>query len=363
MRFVGLTLLVLAHVWGASAKAQDQALPPPTLVDFTCTAASPYKAIPDLARLVGVDVVVQHAAGPGRPTTLTANFEHMPFWQAFLKLTGTAGLHVDQMGTRRLRVEPNGAIWPDQPSSYWQGCAVMLANSRRSYRIGYGDSPWTQRHFDLHMHLLADPALAILGLYGPPKIREAVDENGTSLLRTNGWEVEDARGDRRDVERLIFPFDVSLTYPPSGGKKIAMLKGELSAVTCALEEIAMRDPLKGEVVTRSLPRFTVTLGPLAHRDGAYELPVTITPASDPGGGLRTTPAAYRELLSTIVLSDGAERRYQPPETRTQSGRAEGAYIARFASAEADVPTRLIWRIPKQTRLLKIPFELRDIEIP
>jgi hypothetical protein len=216
------------------------------------------------------------------------------------------------------------------------------------------------------LNAVPEPKLHVTSQMSQDWLKECVDEKGHSLMSDSPQNYYYNSG-----SQWIWQLQGALKEVPDMGMKIARLRGELKFIVATkTETIAVDDLSKLDNITRNLDGNAVTLQKFTAQNGQYQLQASIVgPTAAPGA-----PYVVQNLISTLsVLTADDESIPQGGwgTSSTQGGQLEVSINyrpmvvrgPRNAGAVNQVPQKLRWVVAKDTKLVTVPFELNDLELP
>lgn len=378
--------LMLAGLLAAAvpAFAQTPAAQPatqPARITLNLEGATAEDAFDQLARQAGVDLVVDNPSIWANADLVFINVKDAAFWPTFMQLCQQSRIsfdqYFDQSRPRAIRLSSSGngeSRFSKLPSAEADGFMVFAQSAQRNYNVGYDNPQNANSSFSIQLMVLADPAMPLQQMQ-PPTVVEAVDENGTSLLPTGGRNREMYYGGGRQ-ESLVQQTGLALNYPANGGKKIAKLKAYLrgTAVTkvekVEIDDImAMKEPLK-----KQFGDYDMTLYPAKAAGNAndpnnkrYEFRLSLRKKETPKttGGIRRENRDSYNLVSGMVVTDSEGRRYNCGVNNSNNTETGMEYTMQLYPQQQGIgaPQKLSWRMPAETKEIRVPFEMKDLQIP
>ena len=381
--FLAVGLLAVS----ASVMAQAPASQPATRagrITLNLEGATAEEAFDQIAKQAGVDLIVDNPSIWAQADLVFINVKDAAFWPTFMQLCQQSrisfGQNHDQNRSRAIRLTGSGngeSTYSKLPSAEADGFMVFAQSAQRNYNLSYDNPQNSNSSFLVQLMVLADPATPLQQMQQPTVI-EAVDENGLSLMPTNrNRDGNNYYGGGR-MESLTQQTSVSLNYPTNAGKKIAKLKGYLrgTAVTkVELVEIpdvmAMTEPLK-----KVFGEYDMTLYPTKaagdandanNKNKRYEFRMTLRKKVKPegAGGIRRENRDSSNLVSGMVITDAEGRRYQCNVNNTNNTETGMEYTMHLYPQQQGIgaPQKLSWRMAAETKEIRVPFELKDMQIP
>ena len=376
-----------------SAMAQAPASQPATRtgrITLNLEGATAEESFDQIAKQAGVDLIVDNPSIWAQADLVFINVKDAAFWPTFMQLCQQSRISFDQnnynnqgAGTRAIHLtnSRNGeSPYAKLPSAEADGFMVYAQSAQRNYNLSYDNPQNTNSSFSVQLMVLSDPATPLQQMQ-QPTVTEAVDENGTSLLPINrnrdGNNYNGGYyGGRTDT--LAQQTALSLNYPANAGKKIAKLKGYLrgTAVT-KVEQIeiadvlAMKEPLK-----KAFGEYDMTLYPAkAAGDGndannknkRYEFRLSLHKKEKPQGtgGIRRENRDPNNLVNGMVVTDAEGKRYNCNLNNINNSDTGIEYTMQLYPQQQGIgaPQKLSWRMAAETKEIRVPFELKDMQIP
>ncbi len=368
-----------------AAAASQPATRPTARITLNLEGATAEDAFDQIAKQAGVDLVVDNAQIWANADLVFINVKDAAFWPTFMQICQQSRISFDQnhnqgSGGRSIHLNNynNGENrYAKLPSAEADGFMVFAQSAQRNYNISYEGTQPPSASFTVQLMVLADPATPLQQMQ-QPTITEAVDENGTSLLlppnnaNRNGMYY----GGNGRMESLAQQTAMSLNYPANGGKKIAKLKGYLRGTSVTKVEkididdvMAMKEPLKrdaGEYDMTLYPTKAVTNGNDANNK-RYEFRLSLRKKDRaPGvGGIRRENRDYSSMVAGMVVTDAEGRRYSCNVNNNNNTETGIEYTMQLYPQQQGigVPQKLSWRMAAETKEIRVPFEMKDLQIP
>lgn len=368
----------------AAAPAAQPATRPTARITLNLEGATAEEAFDQIAKQAGVDLIVDNPQIWANADLVFINVKDAAFWPTFLQICQQSRISFDQNhgqgGGKSIHLNNynNGENrYSKLPSAEADGFMVFAQSAQRNYSINYENTQAATSSFSIQMMVLADPGTPIQQMQAPT-VTEAVDENGVSLLlspnSTNNRNVYYGGSGR--MESLTQQTGLALNYPANGGKKIAKLKGYLrgTAITkvekIEIEDVmAMKEPLK-----RELGEYDMTLYPAkAVGDGndaknkRYEFRLSLRKKDRaPGvGGIRRENRDSSSMVAGMAVTDAEGRRYSCNVNNTNNTETGMEYTMQLYPQQQGIgaPQKLSWRMAAETKEIRVPFEMKDLQIP
>jgi hypothetical protein len=244
---------------------------------------------------------------------------------------------------------------------------VFEQSCQQHCRIEYGRAGAAESNLVLQLTVMAEPKLHVIGPANQDWLKECVDEKGQSLIPDVHQTYIDSNGSRQ----WYWPLQTTLKAAGRLGKRIARLRGELKfTVQIKSEHIDLADLGRLDNLTRSIGGSSVALNRFGNEGGQYQLHVSVS------GPLANDIEQIQNVLSTIQILDDQNEPLLTGPMATQSDsfgtmRITLSYLDNHvirspghpAVANILVPRKLRWELTTQTKMVTIPFELENLELP
>ena len=363
--------------------SQPPATQPTGGINLDLDGTGAEEAFDQIAKLAGVDLVVNDQQLWFNADPVFMKVKNGRFWPTFLEMCKQSRLNfnADSGGNSARTIQlynggGGGNDFSKLPQAESQGFIIMAQSAQRSASVQYDRPESANSNFYIQLRVFVDPAVNIMQM-SQPTVSEAVDENGLSLVggnRNNGGYFGNNMG------ALIQNLSVPLAYPVKVGKKIAKLKGNLRATAVVKSEvIEIESPLTAKVTKKELPDYDIIIQPLKampkngeNETARYELKVTIRLKEKKrvgGGGVRREMRNdIQNMVNGIIITDTEGHRINGNGWNGGGGNNVDVfdynmnYQASSPNA-AGQPAKVTWKVPVETKELRIPFELKDLLIP
>jgi hypothetical protein len=282
-------------------------------------------------------------SGPPLPTvTLTA--EREPFWKVMREITRQTGVDVVAAASGvRLVLAPADV---NAGAAAWAG-PYMFAQQRMTRR-----QERTANDVMLSFRVTPEPKLDVGQLAGPGydlHIDEAVDDRGERVA-----DAEIAS----DLYTQGGGWYLRVQFPSRQASRLTVLRGRVSLpaeVKFESGEAAL--PLNGRAVRRPLggASFSITQVEVGDRKAAMTVDLTRGTAGS---------ADWQHLVQTITAAvsvvDTDGKAWQVGSTNTSGDLTSLQFRVEFGRGDAGAAAKITWRLPYETRLMPVAFELRDV---
>jgi hypothetical protein len=150
------------------------------------------------------------------------------------------------------------------------------------------------------------------------------------------------------------------------GNKIAKLTGEMDFTIQTKSDLVAIDDLTAALnISRTAGENTITIQKFTSANGQYQLQLSAT-----GPAAQGRWDIIQNLISTLRILDEKDRPLQLTGTNSSSSpNGQMSIILSYINDQqmngqpSGVPKKLRWEITTETRQIKVPFELDDIELP
>lgn len=317
----------------------------------------------------------------GARPTISVDYQNTTFWETladFCQKSQLTPYFNDGSGQQMLFIPTAqmGASVFNCPRSGDGGAtlAILTQISRQSsVNLGTGLSPGNNS-FSARLSVLVEPKLRLLGYYYVPKIDEAVDDNGNSLLPGG----DQGSGGLNSASRQLQVTEViNLRYPKThAGSKITRLRGAVRLkVATQIENAEFTNVLGDKEQSATTPSGRrITLRSVKATDaanlpeGARQYLVQVTVYRDQSdqqkfndlsnnAGLHVLDAQNRELqfqMNKEVVSNGNKATLSLMYYRRSPEEGGGAL---------GEPARVVWDVILDSKDISIPFEFKDVPMP
>jgi hypothetical protein len=335
----------------------------PSIITIHCHDAPLKGVLEDFAAQAGADLGVDRPEIQAFISTqkISLDLDHADFWTALRAVEDASHLHPRPNNG-------NGKMILDQPVGWfepWNGrgrafgpCLVAPQSVNSTIQFGPGGN--VTSNLSLQLVAMVEPKLHIVGSFNGNWLRQCLDEKGHELARPNA-----AMGFGGPTSQWYIPLGANLQVVPGMGKRIAKLTGELDFnVQTKSDLVEINDLTSALDVSRTAGDNTITIRKFTVANGQYQLQLSaVGPATQGRWDIIQT------LISPLQLLDAKDRPLQLIST-SSSNLPNGqmsillAYIAtpQMNGVPPGPPKKIRWEITTETRPIKIPFELDDIQL-
>jgi hypothetical protein len=292
---------------------------------------------------------------------ISLNLDHADFWTALRAVEDGSGLHArPDVGVAQMILDNSPGWfqpWSDRARVF--GPCLIIPQSV-SWTLQFGAGVNTSSILNINLAAKVEPKLRVVGEFSPNWLRECVDERGNDLRQPGP---SFFYGGNVQQWQWWIPLSASLRAVPGMGKKIARLRGEFDfTVQTKSQSIILDDLPAAHNVTCVAGDSTITIQKFALTNGQYQLQLTFAGPNAASGNWNIA----QELISTLQILDQQNRPLQLISTSSSSSSTGQMAMTLGYSANgspAGPPKKLRWEITTETRPMKIPFELDNIDLP
>jgi hypothetical protein len=225
----------------------------------------------------------------------------------------------------------------------------------RNQTVTFSPTASKSSNTEMQFQLLVDPKVTVVGVQYRPKLTEALDDKGNSLVPPP----EGSQGEQGGPG-LTFQLSTPLEFPDDGFSKLSSLKGTISVIVAShVEHLDLPDVKAAINQPKTVGDWTFVLEScdIGQRDGSYAVKVTVP------SRMLDANAVY-SMMSQIQLIDAAGNTIS---TGYNSGSGDMIHYETKKTFNATdvihLPVRLKWDVPVETREKLVPFEFKDLPLP
>ncbi|MDP9173351.1 MAG: hypothetical protein M3O30_05740 [Planctomycetota bacterium] len=361
-----------ARVQAALKQIEDARRIGPASITMHYTNAPLQNVLDDFARQAGADLgcrrapIVEYAKN--KPVTI--NLDHASFWES-LRMIG----EVSELRPRfnnndpqmLLEIAPSGGppMELNGPGSKHAGPFLIVPRMCTINRVvQYTRGGLNRSNLYLRLTALAEPKIHVINQTNPDWLQECVDEKGHSLLADNQTPMFFNNG-----REWSWELQCELKELPDMGQKIARLRGELKFVLETKSEVvSINDLAKLGDIARTVDGNTITLRDFSTANGQYQLHLSLV---GPAAGIQNWNFLRDVLAAIQVLGDDGEIIHS--EGMSTSSGPQGFDITLLyantnrngqgAGVASPIPRKLRWDVKLESRLIDVPFELTNLNLP
>lgn len=313
---------------------------------------------------VPIDIYPPVVADHHRAERYRLDIDHQSFWEAIRNIGEATGFSIQQWDHTGVKFMQGGP--PIETGGVISGAFLITATRvSRSRAVDLPAAAGVHEDFHVHMVARAEPKLRLLRVSYTPRLIEAVDENGLSLLqRAGGYSVGSGYGSVG-----MWNLAARLECPPDVGRRIARLRGTIDvSIQTGTELLEVPDIQTARNVSRVVGTLGITINELTRSGDDWQLRITARPQ----GASAEEWEHFKQTLTTadVRLLD-EEGDVLPRSSYSSSGTPERVELnltyqsrpQRGNRPAAGEPVRMVWSVPTGTRDLSVPFEFEDLPIP
>jgi hypothetical protein len=336
----------------------------PSIITIHCHDAPLAGVLEDFAGQAGADLGVdrQEIREFVANRKISLDLDHVDFWTALRAIEDVSHLHARPNNG-------NGQMILDQPVGWfepWNGRAsafgpCLIAVQQINWSIQFGPGGNTTSNLSVQLAAMIEPKLRIVGPINGNWLRQCLDDRGHQLALPGP-----PMNFGGEVSQWYTPLVTNLQVVPGMGNKIAKLTGELDfKVQTKSDLVVINDLTSALNVSRTAGGNTITIQKFTSANGQYQLQLSATgPAAQGGWDI------IQALISPLQILDDKDRPLQLIGTNS-SNSPNGqmsitlAYVAapQMNGIPIGAPKKIRWEITPETRPIKVPFELDNIELP
>lgn len=367
---------VRSRINGALRQIEENRILGPAIITLHYHDAPLEDILADFSAQAGAELGISRTriAEYAKSRRASVDLDHASFLAALQEVSEAGALRPGLSGSNSLVLMPGRSNANLPPFNIFNsraqtvGAFTVFAQSCQQNRsIQYGRGALAQSGLTLQLTAMAEPKLHVIGPTNQDWLKQCVDEKGQSLI-------PDARQtyiSESDGRQWFWQLQTGLRDVAGMGRRIARLRGELKfAVQTKSEQIQIADLSRLDNLTRTIAASSITLKRFANERGQYQLRVLVS------GPLTSDMEQIQTVLSTIQILDAQDEALQPGPMDTQIdsvGTLEITlnYLAnhvnrvpgRAAVTSTLVPRKLRWELTTETKVVTVPFELDNLELP
>jgi hypothetical protein len=330
----------------------------PSVITIHCHDAPLAGVLEDFANQAGADLGVgrQEIRAFVAAKKISLDLDHVNFWTALRAIEEGSGLHARPNNVSgEMILDNNGGwfeLWGDRAKAFGP---CLIAPQSVNWSIQFARN--TTSNLNLQLSAMVEPKLRVVGGFDGNWVRECVDEKGHQLVQPG----PPMRFEGGGMRQWSMPLMTNLRVVPGMGKKIAKLTGVLAFNIQTKSELLELDDLPSAGnVTKIAGDNTITIQKFTPGNGPYQLQISV---GGPASSGRWDIA--QNLISSLQILDEHDNPLQMISTAT-SNSLNGQMsmtLGYISNPPSGPPKKLRWEITTETRPMKIPFELDDIDLP
>ena len=236
---------------------------------------------------------------------------------------------------------------------------VSATNINRTNSVDLNQPNNIRRNCYIQFLVLPEPKLRVLHGSSQPRLTEAVDEKGNSLL--GGVNMNEGM---QPAYSWIWNMQCYLTPPEEAGKKIARLKGTMRFTIQTRAESASIEDLAQKNVEKVVGGRRFIFKEMAQKDQFYIVKMTLYRG---GWAMADWNSVYN--CNIFRLSDGAGQFLQRTSTNPRGGGGDTMEIEvqfqkqNWNGVVTGAPVKLTWDVPVESKEITVPFDFADLPLP
>ncbi|HYE19088.1 MAG TPA: hypothetical protein VEA69_11625, partial [Tepidisphaeraceae bacterium] len=299
--------------------------------------------------------------------SITVRHDDVDFWTAFKDLCQKSGVYPQPYGNQGRMTLQQGSSPQWGGPSVVSGPFLVVANRiQRTNSVEFATPDNVQRECTLTLTALAEPKVRVVQSSYNVNVREAVDENGNSLVADGQASYGMSSG-----QQWMWNLQARLAYPDKNpGQRLVRFRGSMKfLVQLDSEVFEVTDVMTAKPVERRIANRRIAFKQAKKQnENQYEVQVTLhrdgMPQAEWGAmsssahGVKLLDKDGRALSSNGwgTSSDGQKLEFNWTFGRQQHfGGGDGG--------KPGEPYRLTWEIPTETREMEVPFEFKDLRLP
>lgn len=365
------------RVTTALVKIEEMIETGPSMITLKLENAGPKELVAEINKQIRAELL---PASPdmweqAKFTPQNFEYENASFWQVMEDLQQKFGLSFQQYGDGMRLIQGGGQRFFEGPNSISGPFVIVAQRVHRSQSVDLVNAGRVQNEFYISFMGLAEPKLRILQASSDVKIDSAVDDKGNDLsISTNAH-----GGGYSSGINGQWNFNARLSYPENAGTKINLLKGSVGIVLqTGYETFEVEDVLNAKNVEKTIGETRFVFKELTRNGERYSLKMSANVDANRGESWnRISMLFYNNSGGDLKLYDEQGRSFVPGSRNVnQSNNGLEATVDFVADPNVRVrrrgvqqqsppapPTRLVLKVPTETRTMSIPFEFKDIPIP
>lgn len=386
---VGLSLLlfpvfVLAQAPPADpAPQREPADASPTLITLQLTNATPQAAFEQLGKLAGCkfdlsryDVPVNISNALLALTSIrsvTIDAKEQPFWSVLLEICQQADavLNIRRPGVIGISRRTNSYSNVNTDGLRHVSGAFLLLGTAVEHVVDFTRPPEEQKTFHIRLSMLAEPKITLLSVSALSLAEEAVDEKGTSLVMA----APDARSSssyNSSGNNAILSAAIRLNIPPGAGRRVAVAKGNLTAlVRTRVQRLEIDKPAGMQEKKMALEGMELTVRPLqlSGNESCWAF-VELRRGTVSPEQWKQNQQFLRFIRVRIFDANGMEWNSSGGGSGWGGDQvsAQPHFQARFYDGSpnppvAGRPEKMVVEIPLEGKEIKVPYEFKDLPRP
>ncbi len=313
--------------------------------------------------------VLQQGTNP----QVTLRVKNAPFWQVMQQMAEQTNIspmmYYNQGAGMPLGI--NGVLNKGDFASFHGAFAVVAQNISYNRQLTFSQpKPPAATTFNMSLWLLAIPGKTGLVQPQQPVLRKAVDNRGNSLLLSApNTPNMDQTWYGNQMPAVATNFSINLAWPKKAGTRIKEFKGYLPVQVCYHHRILnLKIKAKG-TAHESFNGVRVATGNLGKVNGLWQFTVTVTVPTANGNMLDPS----QQMIVNQVQNFNGFNSAGPIQTAAgtvlnpngwqANGSYQQGYVYTIPVQAGGKPAKLTMPLYTRTRMVKVPFDLKNIPMP
>ncbi len=301
---------------------------------------------------------------PGPRVTLEAR--RQPLWAVLREICTQVGTLDISPGDDGVRLSLGCGALSRAPASVSGPMLIVASRIAHQKTVELAQGLHRTSDFAVHFTAIAEPKLKVMPGAATVRLKSALDDLGNNMLPQG--HVDETYGGGSP----FWSFQSKLAYPATPGRVIQRISGEITFNAASrFETIELTDWINQRGSFERFGDFDFVIQRVtALGDSRYEVTVAaVAPANDPDAYNRLQQVLYAADLRVFDAQGRAIFRTAGPSfaPTDRSNLIEMTSIfdrsisdGRPAPGEAST---IAWRVPVETRLITVPFELNNLPMP
>jgi hypothetical protein len=337
----------------------------PSIITIHCHDAPLAGVLEDFASQAGANLGIDRPEIRGFVATrkISLDLDHADFWSALRAIEDASHLHArPNNGNGQMILDLSGG-WPQPWNERGRAFGpCLIAPQSINWSIQFGQGGNTSSNLNLQLIVMVEPKLHVVGSFNGNWLRSCVDDKGHDLAPP-GPRMNFGGGSLQ----WFTPLGTNLQIVPGMGNKIAKVTGELDFNVQTKSDLVAIDDLTGPLnISRTAGENTITIEKFTSANGQYQLQLSAT-----GPAAQGRWDIIQNLIAPLQILDDKDRPLQMISTNSSNspyGQKMSINLVYIPAPQMNgmplaPPKKLRWEITTETRPIKVPFELDDIEFP
>lgn len=354
----------------AMSQIEEDRVTGPSMVTMHVKDGSPERALAELSRqgMYAIPTMPENLFQQEHmnvPTKVTLDVDRQPFWVAMRQYCEKTGLRVNAMGGERKFVITMGGDESLLGPVVYSGPFMVVANSvTRTSSINLAHDRAPARSLNLQITVFAEPKLNVMGHDYYPRLTEAVDDRGNSLLVPRQVMYSSMS---QDVS-MRWTLGAPLSIPENLGTRLVRLKGFCRVMMQTRSETwEVPNALTAGGATQSKAiggrRYVVNELKAVGNGDAYQLKLTVVREGARGEMWQQFGRGMR-----VSLVDGDGKALANRGWGQEGPEEKATYTYTFSrgtdtGGQTGAAAKLVLEVPTEVKEVEVPFEFKDLPLP